>query len=88
MGQPHILVVDDEPDLLELVHYTLTRAGYQVCCVKSGEEALTQVQTRLPDLIVLDLLLPGVDGLEICKHLKRDPQTAAIPIIMLTARSE
>jgi two-component system, OmpR family, alkaline phosphatase synthesis response regulator PhoP len=88
MGQSHILVVDDEPDLLELVHYTLTRAGYQVGCVKSGEEALTQVQTRPPDLIVLDLLLPGMDGLEICQRLKRNQQTAAIPIVMLTAKSE
>jgi two-component system alkaline phosphatase synthesis response regulator PhoP len=88
MGQSHILVVDDEPDLLELVHYTLMRAGYEVGCVKSGEEALAQVQTRPPDLIVLDLLLPGLDGLEICMRLKRDPQTAAIPIVMLTARSE
>jgi two-component system alkaline phosphatase synthesis response regulator PhoP len=87
MGQSHILVVDDEPDLLELVHYTLTRAGYQVCCVKSGEEALTQVETRPPDLIVLDLMLPGMDGLEICQRLKRTSQTAAIPIVMLTARS-
>ena len=88
MGQSHILVVDDEPDLLELVHYTLTRAGYQVYCVKSGEEALTQVEARPPDLIVLDLMLPGMDGLEICQRLKRVSQTAAIPIVMLTARSE
>jgi two-component system phosphate regulon response regulator PhoB len=88
MSQFHILVVDDEPDLLELVHYTLSRAGYQVCCVKSGEEALTQVQTRPPDLIVLDLMLPGMDGLEICQRLKREPQTATIPIVMLTARDE
>jgi two-component system alkaline phosphatase synthesis response regulator PhoP len=87
MGQSHILVVDDEPDLLELVHYTLTRAGYQVCCVKSGEEALTQVETRPPDLIVLDLMLPVMDGLEICQRLKHTSQTAAIPIVMLTARS-
>jgi two-component system phosphate regulon response regulator PhoB len=88
MGQSHILVVDDEPDLLELVHYTLSRAGYQVGCVKSGEEALIQVQSRPPDLILLDLVLPGMDGLEICKRLKREPQTAAIPIVMLTARNE
>jgi DNA-binding response OmpR family regulator len=88
MGQSHILVVDDEPDLLALVHYTLTRAGYQVCCAKSGEEALTQVEARAPDLIVLDLMLPGMDGLEICQRLKRASQTAVIPIVMLTARSE
>jgi two-component system phosphate regulon response regulator PhoB len=88
MSQSHILVVDDEPDLLELVHYTLTRAGHLVYCVKSGEEALMQVQSCPPDLIVLDLMLPGADGLEICQRLKRQPQTAAIPIVMLTARSE
>ena len=88
MGHSHILVVDDEPDLLELVHYTLTRTGYQVCCVKSGEEALAQVQSHPPDLIVLDVMLPGMDGLEICQRLKREPRTAAIPIVMLTARSE
>jgi two-component system alkaline phosphatase synthesis response regulator PhoP len=88
MAQAHILVVDDEPDLLELVHYTLTRASYQVVCVKSGEEAMAQVRSQPPDLVVLDVLLPGLDGLEICRLLKQDPRTASLPIIMLTARSE
>ena len=88
MAHAHILVVDDEPDLLELVHYTLSRAGYEVLCVKSGEEALVRVQTQPPDLIVLDVMLPGIDGLEICKRLRQDPCMLTVPIIMLTARSE
>ena len=83
-----VLVVDDEPDLLELVHYNLAKAGYDVACVMSGEEALAHVRSSPPDLIVLDVLLPGLDGLEICKALRRNPTTAGIPIVMLTARSE
>jgi two-component system alkaline phosphatase synthesis response regulator PhoP len=88
MAQASILVVDDEPDLLELVYYNLTRAGYEVVCVKSGEEAFMHIRTRPPDLIVLDLMLPGIDGLEMCKRLRQDPQTVMVPIVMLTARSE
>ena len=83
-----VLVVDDEPDLLELIHYNLTKAGYDVACVLSGEEALTYVHSSLPDLIVLDVLLPGLDGLDVCKVLRRNPMTAGIPIVMITARSE
>ncbi|MGE3537698.1 MAG: response regulator [Candidatus Tectimicrobiota bacterium] len=83
-----VLVVDDEPDLLELVSYNLGKAGYDVACVTSGEEALAHVRTHLPALVLLDVWLPGLDGLEICKALRRDPHTAAIPIVMLTARSE
>ena len=83
-----VLVVDDEPDLLELIHYNLTKAGYDVACVLSGEEALAHVHASPPDLIVLDVLLPGLDGLEVCKALRRNPTTAGIPIVMLTARSE
>jgi len=83
-----ILVVDDEPDILELVQYNLTREHYDVVCVESGEEALTQVSATPPDLIILDLMLPGVDGLEVCRTLKRHPHTALIPVVMLTARGE
>src|SRR5215510_14469458 len=83
-----VLVVDDEPDLLELVHYNLTKTGYDVACVMSGEEALAHVRSSAPDLIVLDVLLPGLDGLEVCKALRHNSSTAAIPIVMLTARSE
>ena len=65
---------------------TCAKIQYDVVGVESGEEALAQVRTTLPDLIVLDLMLPGVDGLEVCRTLKRDTRTAAIPIVMLTAR--
>src|SRR3954469_6202367 len=83
-----ILVVDDEEDLLELVNYNLTKEGYRVEGVGTGEEALAAARRALPDLIVLDLLLPHVDGLEVCRLLKGDPKTQHIPIIMLTAKSE
>ncbi len=83
-----VLVVDDEPDLLELVSYNLSKAGYEVACAHSGEEALAHIQTHPPDLVLLDVLLPGLDGLEICKALRRNPNTAATPIVMLTARGE
>lgn len=83
-----VLVVDDEPDLLELVRYNLTKAGYEVACVESGEDALQHTREHRPDLIILDVLLPGLDGLAVCRALRRDAQTASIPIVMLTARSE
>jgi two-component system phosphate regulon response regulator PhoB len=88
MARTRLLVVDDELDILELVQYNLRKAQYDVVCVASGEEALAQVRSAPPDLIVLDLMLPGVDGLEVCKALKRDTRTAAIPIVILTARGE
>ena len=88
MARARILVVDDEPDILELIQYNLSKAQYDVAGVESGEEALAHIRTTLPDLIVLDLMLPGVGGLELCKALKRDQRTAAIPIVILTARGE
>ncbi len=83
-----ILVVDDEEDLLELVGYNLTKEGYEVACVASGEEALQSVRKQPPDLIVLDLMLPAVDGLEVCRRLKANSKTRDVPIVMLTAKSE
>ena len=83
-----ILVVDDEEDLLELVRYTLAKEGHSITCVDTGEKAIDSVQRKLPDLIVLDLMLPGIDGLEVCRRLKRDLNTRDVPIIMLTAKSE
>lgn len=83
-----ILVVDDEPDILELVKYNLAKEGYRVECVQSGEDAISRARSILPDLIVLDLMLPGIDGLEVCKRLKADARTAHIAIIMLTAKGE
>ena len=83
-----ILVVDDEEDLLELVRYNLSKEGYQVECVASGELALKAARRQPPDLIVLDLMLPAVDGLEVCRRLKAEGRTRDVPIVMLTAKSE
>lgn len=88
MAVEKILVVDDEENLLELIEYNLGKEGYRVTCVASGEDAIREAKQSLPDLILLDLLLPSVDGLDVCKALKGDPKTQHIPIIMLTAKSE
>lgn len=82
-----ILVVDDEPDALEILGFKLKEAGYAPVFAKDGARALTAARDERPALIVLDLMLPAVDGLEVCKILRRDPATATIPIIMLTARA-
>ena len=84
----YVLVVEDDRDIAELVERYLARAGHVVTVVDAGDAALDQVRTRIPDLILLDLMLPGVDGLEVCRALRRSPQTRAMPIIMLTARTE
>jgi len=88
MAKDRVLVVDDEEDILELVRYNLTREGYEVATAVSGEKALQQARAGLPDLILLDLMLPGVGGLDVCRLLKGDGRTAHIPIIMLTAKTE
>ncbi len=88
MKKQHILVVDDEEDITELVRHNLTREGFEVTCVGTGEKALEKAGEGDVDLIVLDLMLPGVDGLEVCKILKNDSNTAEIPIVMLTAKGE
>src|SRR5687767_7657213 len=82
-----ILVVDDEPDAVELLEVNLKAAGYEVISAHDGEEALTKARMTLPDLIILDLMLPEVDGMEVCKILRRDQKTAGIPIVMLTAKA-
>lgn len=88
MAKGRILVVDDEEDILELVRYNLTREGYEVEGLTTGEQALTKVREQPPDLIVLDLMLPGIDGLEVCRLLKNNAETEHIPIVMLTAKGE
>jgi two-component system alkaline phosphatase synthesis response regulator PhoP len=80
--------VDDEEDLVEVVRYNLTKEGYRVLTAGNGEDALSQVRTSRPDLVILDLMLPGMDGLDVCRHLRSSPETAQIPVIMLTARTE
>ena len=82
-----ILVVDDEPEAVELVEFNLKQAGFEVISAPDGSTALRKTRELLPSLIVLDLMLPEMDGLEICKVLRRDPVTAAIPILMLTAKA-
>lgn len=81
-----ILAVDDEEDLLELVTFNLKKEGYDVTGATSGEEALRQARTISPDLLILDLMLPGIDGLDVCRILKHDANTRHIPIVMLTAK--
>ena len=88
MPREKILVVDDEEDILELVRHNLAREGYQVICAATGEKAIDKAQKEKPDLIVLDLMLPGIDGLQVTRNLKDDVRTRHIPIIMLTAKGE
>jgi len=83
-----ILVVDDEPDLLELVRFTLDRAGFRVETAASGEEALSRLRRSVPDLLVLDLMLPDLSGEEVCRRVRGDPGLSGLPVIMLTAKSE
>jgi len=83
-----VLVVDDEQDILELVEYNLAREGYKVLTVSTGEDALRVTRSQLPDIVVLDLMLPGVDGLEVCRLLKSGETTQHIPIVMLTAKGD
>lgn len=85
--KPKILVVDDEPDALEVLAFKLKEAGFAPLLAKDGARALAIARDERPALILLDLMLPEVDGLEVCKILRRDPGTAGIPIIMLTARA-
>lgn len=88
MKKSRILVVDDEPDLVELVRHHLAREHYDVVAAGDGETGLAEARKRLPDLVVLDLMLPGIDGLEVCRRMKSDSRTAHIPIVMLTAKGE
>ncbi|OHB57233.1 MAG: DNA-binding response regulator [Planctomycetes bacterium GWF2_42_9] len=88
MPKEKILIVDDEEDVLELVRFNLEKDGYKSETASSGEEAITAAKSKLPDLVILDLMLPGIDGLEVCKKLKSDSKTENIPIIMLTAKGE
>ncbi|HSL21340.1 MAG TPA: response regulator transcription factor [Vicinamibacterales bacterium] len=85
---PRILIVEDDRDIAELIAHSLNKAGHQTDLVSSGRDALSHARTSQPDTIVLDVMLPGMDGLQVCRALRADPQTAAIPIIMVTARAE
>jgi two-component system, OmpR family, alkaline phosphatase synthesis response regulator PhoP len=88
MIKKSVLIVEDEEDIRELVSYHLLKEGYQVAGVASGEEALAVAESQPPDLILLDLMLPGVDGSMVCRRLRENPTTEGIPIVMLTAKGE
>lgn len=88
MEQQHILVVEDETDIAELMRYNLVRAGYRVTCVHSGEAGLREALKAAPDLVLLDRMLPGMDGLTVCRRLKAAPETQRLPVIMVTARGD
>lgn len=88
MAKDHILIIEDEEDILALIHYNLSREGYRVSAATSGEEGLRLARKEHPDLLVLDLMLPGMDGLAVCRALKQQAETAAIAVVMLTAKGE
>lgn len=86
--QPSLLIVEDEQDLLEVLRFSLTREGFSVRTAENGEDAIRMVRQKRPDLIVLDLMLPTIDGLSVCRALRTNDQTRAVPIVMLTAKGE
>lgn len=88
MAKPKILIVEDEPDIRELLHFNLEKAGYQTFQAEDGDQAILLAKKNSPDLILLDLLLPGLNGLEVCRQLKRNPDLQHIPIIMVTAKGD
>ena len=88
MGKPRILLIEDERGLTDVLSYNLNREGYETLVAHDGTEGLRKAQMQLPDLVILDIMLPGIDGLEVCRQLRAGKQTAKIPILMLTAKSE
>jgi len=88
MEKKTILIVDDEQDILELIEYNLKNEGYSILTAQAGEQAIKIAKQSLPDLIVLDLMLPGIDGLEVTRYLRSTEQTRDMPIVMLTAKGE
>ncbi len=88
MPRENILIVDDEEDILELLRYNLAKNGFNVTTATSGEDALKIIKTKTFDIILLDLMLPGIDGLDVCKEFKKNQSISSIPIIMLTAKGE
>ena len=87
-AKKHVLIIDDDPDILELLRYHFSNEGYKVTCLESGERAIRFLKTRVPDLIILDIMLPGIDGLELIKMIIGNPKTSAVPVIFLSAKSD
>ena len=88
MKKSKIVVIEDEVDILEVINYNLSKEGFDVCSALDGEEGLALIKKEVPNLVLLDLMLPGLDGIEICRKLKTDYSTRSIPIIMVTAKGE
>lgn len=88
MTKPLVLVVEDEAPLVTMLRYNLEREGFQVCEASDGEEALVQIAERRPDLVLLDWMLPLVSGIEVCRRIRRSPETRSLPVVILTARGE
>lgn len=88
MPKEHVLIVEDEEDIRELIQYNLSREGYQVTTAGSGEDALSALATAIPQIILLDLMLPGLDGLDVCRELRSRPGTAEVPILIISAKGE
>ncbi|MEQ9121386.1 MAG: response regulator, partial [Alphaproteobacteria bacterium] len=86
--QPYVLIVEDEPGIVELLAYNLSAAGFETGVARDGDEAELALAERVPDAVLLDWMLPGVSGIELCRRIRRRPATRDLPIIMLTARSE
>ena len=88
MAKTRVLVVEDDRSLARVLEYNLTQAGYEVRSAFDGQDALTQARLQLPDVVVLDVMIPVIDGLEVCRRLRANDETANTAIVMLTARSE
>jgi len=88
MSRQSVLVVEDEEDIMEVIRFNLEKEGYEVHQALSGEKALQVIENNLPSLVLLDLMLPGINGLDLCRIFKQNDRTKAIPVIMLTAKSE
>jgi DNA-binding response OmpR family regulator len=87
-SKPRVLLVDDEPILLRLIQVNMRLEGFEVVACSTGEDALRSAQETVPDAVVLDVLLPGIDGFEVCRRLRAEPATAAVPIVMVTAQAQ
>lgn len=88
MTKESVLLVEDDEDILQLLEYTFQNAGFAVTTARDGLDALARIKRQRPELVLLDIMLPGADGFEVCRAIKRDPKTAQVPVIMLTARGE
>jgi two-component system phosphate regulon response regulator PhoB len=88
MARPRILIIEDERGLTDVLTYNLAREGYEILVAHDGQEGLRKAQMHLPDMILLDLMLPGMDGLEVCRQLRAGEQTRTVPILMVTAKAE